>query len=219
MKMLGREHARLGVSSSMLYSFCNALLRGICWCVEEHPHRIKIMLSWSSALKYLLNLMTETAYDFHRSTSKSPKNTSAIDDLQLVATEGGGQALVESRSRSYSVNSSAKRSNKVEWEMQTQFNPHIPSVDSGDTMKMPRMLSTKLRTISKSKIILDADEVSAIHAIASLDEDLESPGSLPDLPSLPELPEGPSSRSQAVSCSDVGSLNFVPATVIDLDEK
>jgi hypothetical protein len=52
-----------------------------------------------------------------------------------------------------------------------------------------------------------------------VNEDLESPGSLSDLPSLPELPEGPSSRSQAVSCSDVGSLNFVPATVIDLDEK
>jgi hypothetical protein len=67
--MLGREHARIGVTPEMIISFCGILINSLTACIRDYDACESVIRAWKANLKYVVTHMTAVRFRFLRTVS------------------------------------------------------------------------------------------------------------------------------------------------------
>jgi hypothetical protein len=67
--LLGREHARIGVTGDLMTVFCNILLKSVAACTRKFENADSILSAWTVNFKYVITHMTAVQFRFLRTVS------------------------------------------------------------------------------------------------------------------------------------------------------
>lgn len=84
--LLGREHARIGISADLIVCFCEILVSSFAACLQMDPmiNLDQIMYAWAANMKYIVTHMTSTRYSFLRVCSnETVKDLESNDNDEL----------------------------------------------------------------------------------------------------------------------------------------